>query len=88
VHVRLTTGCSWVDAERICGGKVSDTAVRERYSLWVDAGVFKKVAANAVVAYDRIIGLDMSEIAIDGSLFLLRAGSLIRPTTVVNRPRA
>jgi hypothetical protein len=47
----LTTGCSWVDAERICGGKVSDTAtVRERYSLWVDAGVFKKVAANAVVA--------------------------------------
>lgn len=88
VHVRLTTGCSWVDAERICGGKVSDTAVRERYSLWVDAGVFKKVAANAVVAYDRIIGLDMSEIAIDGSLFLLRAGTLIRPTTVVNRPRA
>jgi hypothetical protein len=45
-------------------------------------------AANAVVAYDRIIGLDMSEIAIDGSLFLLRAGTLIRPTTVVNRPRA
>ncbi|WP_320408727.1 transposase [Candidatus Microthrix parvicella] len=88
MHVRLTTGCSWVDAERICGGKVSDTTVRERYSLWVDAGVFKKVAANAVVAYDRIIGLDMSEIAIDGSLFLLRAGSLIRPTTVVNRPRA
>jgi hypothetical protein len=30
----------------------------------------------------------MLEIAIDGSLFLLRAGTLIRPTTVVNRPRA
>ena len=68
MHVRLTTGCSWVDAERICGSKVSDTTVRERYKQWVNAGVFKKVAANGVVAYDRIIGLDMSEIAIDGSL--------------------
>ena len=68
MHIRLTTGCSWIDAERLCGRKVSDTTVRERYSLWVDAGVFKKVAANAVFEYDRIIGFDMSEIAIDGSL--------------------
>ena len=68
IHVRLVTGCSWVDAEAFCGWKVSDTTVRDRYNLWVDAGVFKKVAANAVIAYDRIIGLDLSEIAIDGSL--------------------
>ena len=40
MHIRLTTGCSWIDAERLCGRKVSDTTVRERYSLWVDAGVF------------------------------------------------
>lgn len=28
--VRLTTGCSWVDAERLCGNVVSDTTVRAR----------------------------------------------------------
>ncbi|MHB8329270.1 MAG: transposase [Acidimicrobiales bacterium] len=28
--VRLVTGCSWEDAERLCGNKVSDTTVRER----------------------------------------------------------
>ena len=68
IHVRLVTGCSWVVAEALCGWKVSDTTVRARYNLWVDTGVFKKVAANAVFAYDRIIGLDMTDIAIDGSL--------------------
>ena len=65
--VRLVTGCSWVDAERLVGG-VSDTTLRARRDEWVDAGVFDAVRAEAFAAYDRVIGLDLSEVALDGSL--------------------
>ena len=66
--VRLATGCSWEDAERLCGNKVSDTTVRERRDEWIAAGVFDKLAAEAIGGYDRIIGLDLADVAVDGSL--------------------
>lgn len=66
--VRLVTGCSWEDAERLCGNKVSDTTVRDRRDLWIAAGVFDAIANEAIAAYDRVIGLDLSDVAVDGSL--------------------
>jgi transposase len=66
--VRLVTGCAWEDAERLCGNKVSDTTVRARRDEWEAAGVFDAVADEAIRAYDKIIGLDLSEVAVDGSL--------------------
>jgi len=39
--VRLVTGCSWEDAERLCANKVSDTTVRKRRDEWIAADVFK-----------------------------------------------
>ncbi len=68
ILVRLATGCSWEDAERLCGNKVSDTTVRARRDEWIAAGVFDALAAEATNAYDRIIGLDLSDVAVDGSL--------------------
>ena len=72
--VRLATGCSWEDAERLCGNKVSDTTVRARRDEWEEAGVFDAIAAEAIDAYDKIIGLDLSEVAVDGSLHKSPAG--------------
>jgi transposase len=66
--VRLVTGCSWEDAERLCGNKVSDTTVRERRDEWIAEGVFDAIAAQALGAYDRVIGLDLGDVALDGSL--------------------
>lgn len=66
--VRLATGCSWEDAERLCGNVVSDTTVRQRRDEWTAAGVFDAIATEAMSAYDRIIGLDLSDVAVDGSL--------------------
>jgi len=66
--VRLATGCSWEDAERLCGSKVSDTTARDRRDEWIRAGVFDAIAAEALGGYDRIIGLDLSDVAVDGSL--------------------
>jgi transposase len=72
--VRLVTGCSWEDAEVLCGKKVSDTTVRARRDEWEAAGVFDAVVAEAISAYDKIIGLDLSDVAIDASLHKSPAG--------------
>jgi transposase len=48
--VRLATGCSWEDAERLCGDKVSDTTVRHRRDEWLAAGVFERIANEAIAA--------------------------------------
>jgi hypothetical protein len=65
--IRLVTGSSWVDAEQLIGRKVSDTTLRGRRDEWVAAGVFDKLAEQALAAYDKVIGLDLSEVAVDGS---------------------
>jgi len=67
ILVRLVTGCSWVDAERLCANQVSDTTVRARRDEWIAAGVFDALFDEALAAYDRIIGLDLSECSVDGS---------------------
>jgi transposase len=65
--VRLVTGCSFEDAERLCGNVVSDTTVRARRDEWEAARVFEAIVEEAICAYDRVIGLDLSEVSIDGS---------------------
>ena len=42
--------------------------MRSRRDEWIAAGVFDELRDHALEAYDRIIGLDLSEVAIDGSL--------------------
>ncbi|HZT65551.1 MAG TPA: IS5 family transposase [Acidimicrobiales bacterium] len=66
--VRLVTGCSWVDAERLTGGVVSDTTLRSRRDEWVAAGVFDELAGAMVAAYDARIGLVPAETLVDGSI--------------------
>lgn len=66
--VRLVTGCSWEDAEFLCGKVVSDTTARSRRDEWVDAGVFDAISHQAIEGYDRICGLDFSDVSLDGSL--------------------
>lgn len=74
ILVHLVTGASWEDCERICGNKVSDTTARARRDQWEAAGVFDSIAEEAIRAYDKIIGLDLSEVAVDGSLQKSPAG--------------
>ena len=62
---RLVTGCSWDVAGRL--GKGSETTLRNRRDEWVTAGVFDRLVEEALCGYDKIIGLDLSEVSIDGS---------------------
>lgn len=68
ILVRLVTGCSWVTTEAILERAVSDTTLRSRRDEWIRAGVFEELRDHALEAYDRIIGLDLTEVALDGSL--------------------
>ena len=68
ILIRLTTGSSWVDIEAILDHQVSDTTLRARRDEWIAAGVFERLEAEALAAFDRIIGLDLGEVSLDGSL--------------------
>lgn len=72
--IRLASGCSWVDSVRLAGNKVSDTTVRSRRDEWIRAGVFDRIESEALAGFDRIIGLDLSEVSVDGSLHKAPAG--------------
>jgi transposase len=65
--IRLVVGCSWEDTERLLDGVVSDTTLRARRDEWIAAGLFDDLEAEALAAYDRIVGLDLTEAAVDGS---------------------
>jgi transposase len=72
ILIRLVTGCSWDVAARIV--KIGETTLRRRRDEWVRAGVFGRLAGEALEAYDRAIGLDLSEVTIDGSQHKAPAG--------------
>jgi transposase len=63
---RLVTGCSWGVAGRL--GKGGETTLRRRRDEWVAAGVFQHLVEEAIKAFDKVIGLDLSEVSVDGSL--------------------
>ena len=68
ILIRLVTGSSWVDIEAILDHKVSDTTLRARRDEWIAAGIFERLKDEAMAGFDRIIGLDLDNVAIDGSL--------------------
>ena len=72
ILIRLVTGCSWDVAARIC--KVGETTLRRRRDEWVRTGIFCALASEALEGYDRVVGLDLSEVAVDGSLHKAPSG--------------
>ncbi len=63
---RLVTGCSWDVAGRL--GKGGETTLRRRRDEWVEAGAFQHLVEEAIKAFDKLTGLDLSEVSVDGSL--------------------
>lgn len=64
---RLVTGSAWTTIEVLMGHEVSDTTLRARRDEWIQAGVFERLVAQARRAYDKIVGLDTTDVVIDGS---------------------
>ena len=58
----LVFGCAY---ERIADGECSATTLRRRRDEWIDALVMKQLREMVLDAYDRMIGLDLSDVAVD-----------------------
>ncbi len=63
--VRLVTGCSWDVAGRITN--TSESTLRRRRDEWMKAGVFGSLVEEAIAGYDKIVGLELSDLSVDGS---------------------
>jgi len=66
ILTRLVTGCSWDVAGRLSG--VGETTLRRRRDEWLAGGVFDGLVDESLAGYDRIVGLDLTDTAIDASL--------------------
>lgn len=58
----LVFGCAY---ERIADESCSATTLRRRRDEWIAFGVMGKLQQIVLDAYDRMIGLDLSEVAVD-----------------------
>jgi hypothetical protein len=66
--IRLATGCPWEDAECLLGHKESDTTMRLRRGEWIKAGAFDGLEEEALHAYDKIVGPELSDVSVDTSI--------------------
>jgi transposase len=61
----LVFGCAyWRIADESC----SDTTLRRRRDEWIDSGVMERLREIALAAYDRIIGLELADVGVDGCI--------------------
>lgn len=71
---RFVTGAAWETIEAMMGFVVSDTTMRSRRDEWVKAGVFDDLMEHTLAEYDRLVGIDMGDVMIDGSTQLAPGG--------------
>jgi len=62
----LRTGCQWnaLSATGLC----SSSSAHRRFQEWVQAGVFLEIWKRGLLAYDALIGIDWSWLAMDGAM--------------------
>jgi transposase len=58
----LVFGCAY---ERIADETCSATTLRDRRDEWIELGVMDALREIALEAYDRFVGLELSEVAVD-----------------------
>lgn len=61
----LVFGCAY---ERIADASCSESTLRRRHDEWIELGVMERLRGICLDAYDRLIGLELSEMAVDGCI--------------------
>jgi len=78
----LRFGCSYEPvADCACGA----TTIRERRDEWIKAGIFCKLKAIARDCYDRVVGLVLEELAVDGCITKAPGGGQCAGRSPVDR---
>ena len=62
----LRTGCQWnaLNATGIC----SSSSAHRRFQEWTAAGVFHRLWAQGLAAYDELVGIDWAWLSMDGAM--------------------
>ena len=71
--------------ERIGSPGCSDRTIRRRLREWATAGLSEQLHALALRAYDRMIGLDLEDVAVDGCVTKAPAGGEVAGRSPVDR---
>jgi transposase len=61
----LVFGCGY---RKIADAACSATTIRDRRDEWIQLGLFARLELLILAAYDRMVGLDLGELAVDGCI--------------------
>jgi transposase len=78
----LVLGASY---EKIADHACSATTIRDRRDTWIAAGVFAQLEQLCLEAYDKIVGLNLSNITVDGCLVKAPCGGEAAGKSPVDR---
>ncbi len=59
----LVFGCAYW---RIADGSCSESTLRRRRDEWIELGVMERLREISLEAYDRLVGLELADLAVDG----------------------
>lgn len=78
----LVFGCAyWRIADATC----SATTLRRRRDEWIDAGLMDELHALVLAQYDRLIGLELEDLAVDGCITKAPCGGEVAGRSPVDR---
>ncbi len=78
----LVFGCAY---HRIADATCSATTLRRRRDEWIAAGVIDALFDLVLAAYDRMIGLDLADLAVDGCITTAPCGGELAGRSPVDR---
>jgi hypothetical protein len=78
----LVFGCAY---ERIADEQCSATTIRRRRDEWMRDGLMDSLEMIALQAYDRLIGLELSDVSVDGCITKAPCGGQKAGTSPVDR---
>lgn len=78
----LRFGCSY---QGIADTTCSATTIRDRRDEWIQLGIFTRLRQIALDAYDRIVGLLLDDVAVDGCITKAPGGGEVTGPSPVDR---
>ncbi len=71
--------------ERIAAPGCSDRTIRRRLRAWADAGLMQELHALVLAQYDRMIGVELTDVAVDGCITKAPSGGEVAGKSPVDR---
>jgi transposase len=71
--------------ERVADSGCSATTIRNRRDEWIEAGVFDALEQICLAAYDRIVGLELENLTVDGCIVKAPCGGEMAGKSPVDR---